>query len=119
MYRGTGVSPSLTITFKSTGWPTLRLFNESMLSNLQPDHNLGNCFKTYATPLLLPREPADKELLMLEVGCYDTRNDKSSNKDYDNHSDCENNSNSKRNVCADLARNNILRRKRKGYMLPR
>lgn len=70
------MDPFLTITSKSTGWPTPWLFNESMLSNLQPDHDLGNRFKTYATPLLLPRELVDKELLMPEVGCYDARSDK-------------------------------------------
>ena len=88
--------------------------NESILSNMQPDHNLGNCFKIYATPL----ELADGEL-MSKVGCYDAGSDKSSNKDYNNHSDCDSNNNSKGNVCADPARNNILRRKRKECMLPR
>ena len=54
---------------------------------------------------------------MSNAGCYDAGSDKSSDKDYNNHSDCD--SNSKGNVCADLARNNILRRKRKECMLPR
>lgn len=88
VYGGTGGrSPFLTSNFKSTGWPAPRLFNESMLSNLRPNHNLGNYFKTYATPLLLPRGLADKELLVSEVGCYDPRSDKSSNKDYNSHLD--------------------------------
>lgn len=63
-----------------------------MLSNLRPNYNLGNYFETYATPLLLPQELAGKELLVLEVGCYDPRSDKSSNKDYNSHSDCDSNS---------------------------
>lgn len=89
-----------------------------MLSNLRPNYNLGNYFETYATPLLLPQELADKELLVSEVGCYNPRSNKSSNKGYNNHSDCDSNSNSKGNIRADLARN-TLRRKRKECVLPR
>ena len=55
---------------------------------------------------------------MSEVGCYDAGSDKSSNKDYNNHSDYDSNSNSKGNIRADPTRNNILRRKRKECMLP-
>lgn len=104
--------PFLTLAFKSTRWPTPRFFNENMLSNLQPNHNLGNCFKTDATPLLLPWELAGKELLESEVGCYDSGSDKSSNKDYNSHSDCDSNSNSKGNIRADLARNILKKRGR-------
>jgi len=47
---------------------------------------------------------------MSEVSCYDAGSDKSSNKGYNSHSDCDSNSNRKGNVRADLVRNNILRK---------
>ena len=52
------------LTFRSTGWPTPRLFNESMLSKSATRSQLGNCFKNICNAsAVVPRELADKELL--------------------------------------------------------